>query len=274
MAADRLCVGCGSSHVTFVDDVAACHDCGLRMAASMVSMDYGAAYATDDTLYGEHIKALDRFQTSPDLTSLLLPFERRIVERLGPTSGIRSIVDLGCGTGRFLRAAELAGMDAQGFEVAPILVQRLQGHGRHVQRGGIDEFMESPLTPDAVSLLEVVEHLPQPGAAIERLLARKKPKRLFVVVPDWQVRRRYDTRFAQHDVPPNHLTWWSPGALTALLGRHGYTVKVEAVGERRRSLLGHIARNLQHQPSATPIDWLRALARPPTFWLLATAERV
>ena len=269
-----VCVGCGSDRVIVTEtQTRVCSDCTLQMAGSSDTMDYGAAYSNDDSLYGEHLRALDRFQTTPNLTPLLLPFERRIIAQLASESGIRQLVDLGCGTGRFLRAAELAGLDAKGFEVASPLVERLQRHGLCVRRGGIEEFLDSSESPDIITLLEVVEHLPRPGASMDELIRRKAPKRLFVVVPEWETRRRYDARFAAHDIPPNHLTWWNPRALAALLGRRGYVVSVEAVPECRRSLLGHIVRSRRRRPPASVIDWLRALARPPAFWLLARAQR-
>ena len=242
------------------------------MAVEISGIDYDEAYKDDVSLYGEHFRAMNRFQTAASLDSMLLPFERRIVHLLREAD-LHSIVDLGCGTGRFLRAAEMAGIDALGFEVARVLVERLASHGRRVNQGGIEEFLDSDSLPEAISLLEVVEHLPEPGSAIDRLLARKQPKQLFVVVPDSVTRRRYDSRFAAHDVPPNHVTWWDRRSLSTLLERSGYKVRVETVPESRRSLLGHIARNRNHPPAADTADWLRALVSPPTFWLLGIAER-
>lgn len=273
METKLACVGCGSNHLVTMGSKRRCSDCDLLMAAAMTVMNYGEAYEDDASLYGEHLRALDRFQTASSLKGLLLPFEHIIVERLRQPGEGRQLVDLGCGTGRFLRAAEMAGVDAQGFELAPVLAKRLVGHGRRVQRGGIDEFLISDLRPDAISLLEVVEHLTDPHGAICRLLNTKAPRTLFVVVPAWQSRRHFDARFGAHDEPPNHLTWWCDSALRRLLAQPCYSVTVEAVPESRRSLLGHIVRNRRNPPPATPADWLRALVNPPPFWLLATAER-
>jgi len=272
MMTEPVCLGCRSLRIATEGKISLCLDCGLRMATDTSIMDYGAAYRDDVSLYAEHFRALDRFQTAADIDTLLLPFERRIVERLGAQhSG--SLVDLGCGTGRFLRAAEVAGVNAVGFEIADVLVERLTAHGRNVRAGDIDAFLESDLKPDAVSLLEVVEHLPDPFDAIEKLVLKKQPKYVYVVVPDWATRRHYDSRFAGHDVPPNHLTWWAERSLAALLGRHGYKVEVEAVPETRRSLLGHLARNRQNPPPATVAEWTKAFVSPPTFWLLGIAQR-
>ena len=273
MSAERTCVSCNGKCNLLGGGIVSCANCELRMAADMRTLDYDSSYCEDASLYGEHIKSLNRFQSAADPLRYLIPFERRIIDSLRQTGDLRSVVDLGCGTGRFLRAAESLGLQACGFELASILVEELRRHGRAVERGGIDAFMQSDARPDAITLLEVVEHLTSPGPAITSLLAEKRPRTLFVVVPDWSVRRHFDTRFAEHDVPPNHLTWWNCTSLTKLLEYPGYEVSVEPIAEARRSLLGHIVRNRTKPAPATIPEWVRALASPPTFWLLGTARR-
>lgn len=272
MVAERTCVSCSGKSTLLEGDVFACTVCDLHMAGDMRTLDYDSSYTEDASLYGEHIKSLNRFQSTPDPLQLVIPFERRIVELLQQAPDIRSLVDLGCGTGRFLRAAESIGLQASGFELASILVEELRRHGRTVAHGGIEAFMQSDLQPDAVTLLEVVEHLSAPGQAITALLEKKRPRALYVVVPDSARRRHFDTRFAEHDVPPNHLTWWNTSSLTKLLEYQGYEVSVEPIAEARRSLLGHIARNRGKPAAASGLEWIQALVSPPTFWLLGTAR--
>jgi SAM-dependent methyltransferase len=271
MCPEKTCISCNSTRLVLTGGVLECVECTLRMAADMHTLDYESSYNEDASLYGEHIKSLNRFQSSTVPLHRLLPFEYRIIELLQQASNVQSLVDLGCGTGRFLRAAENIGLNAAGFEVASILVNELRRHGRHVEKGGIDEFIASDSQADAVTLLEVVEHLSNPGAAIASILNRKSPRMLFVVVPDWAKRRRFDSRFAAHDVPPNHLTWWNRESLAKLLDHQGYEVRVEEVAEIRRSLLGHIFRNRSAPSPASIVDWAHALAVPPAFWLLGTA---
>lgn len=271
MCPEKTCVSCNSTRLVLTGGVLECVECTLRMAADMHTLDYESSYNEDASLYGEHIKSLNRFQSSTVPLHRMLPFEYRIIELLQQASNVKSLVDLGCGTGRFLRAAEHIGLNATGFEVASTLVNELRRHGRHVEKGGIDEFITSDSQADAITLLEVVEHLSNPGAVIASILNRKRPRMLFVVVPDWATRRRFDSRFAVHDVPPNHLTWWNRKSLAKLLDHHGYEVQVEEVAEIRRSLLGHIFRNRSAPSPASIVDWAHALAVPPAFWLLGTA---
>lgn len=109
------------------------------------------------------------------------------------------------------------------------------------------------------------EHISNPGVAIASILNRKRPRMLFFVVPDWASRHRFDSRFAAHDVPPNHLTLWNRKSLEKLLDHHGYEVQGEEVAEIRRCLLGHIFRNRSVPSPASIVDWAHALAVPPAF---------
>ncbi len=273
------CVGCGSARATpqsiWGQAVMRCNSCGLVYASVMAAMNYGDAYAGEDTLYSDHLAALDRFQSVSDVQPLLLPFEKRILELIRHRSSIASVADVGCGTGRFLRAAGELCSSAIGYEVADVLVQRLKHHGRKVVQGGLGKFLESgDGSWDAISLLEVIEHLETPGKIVKDLFMRKKPELLFVVVPDSATRRKFDGRFARHDVPPNHLSWWGEASLKALLEQTGYRARVEGISESRRALVGHLYRKVRGEKSESGAgDWLGAVFNPPTFWLLGIAER-
>jgi len=273
MTAPSACIGCAASALALDGDVAVCGACGLRFAAQARPLDYTQAYTGADEVYAAHYRVLDRVQSLGKLDALLLPFEKILRDRLAARADVRQVVDLGCGIGRFLRALRLAGKQATGYEMSPALVERLVGHGNDVRQGTAETFLAQPEAADAISLLEVVEHLTAPGEVIARLLREKRPRLLFVVVPEWAVRRRHDRNFAEHDQPPNHLSWWSAPALHALLAREGYRAQVESVPERRRSLVGRYLRE-QRGSLGAALRLARGLVQPPPFWLLGTAERV
>lgn len=279
MQVDFRCIGCQSQQTTEgalnLQDIITCNSCGLIFATQYSSLDYQDAYAGTDHLYAKHLAVLDRFQTLPDIANLLLPFEQRILGLIKQNKAVKKVVDVGCGTGRFLRAAGEILPSAVGYEVAEVLVQRLLHHGRHVIKGGITEFIEShDQSCDALCLLEVMEHLESPGQIIRDVVMAKKPELLFVVVPDYHTRRTFDGRFARHDVPPNHLSWWKESSLHMLLELPGYKVHIEAIPESRRSLLGHLVRKIRGEKSESSfIDWINAFLKPPTFWLLGVAEK-
>jgi len=273
MSASAGCISCGSPRLQAQLSILHCTDCGLRFAAQGDTLDYARAYTEDAEVYPGHFRVLERMQTLRNLDRQLLPFERIIRDEVRSRGDVRSFMDLGCGIGRFLRALRLSGLIAAGYELAAPVVERLRAHGLDVTCGSVEAFLGNARQADAISLLEVVEHLPHPGPLIERLLQQKKPRLLFVVVPDSDTRRQYDRNFAEHDQPPNHLSWWTVPALHALLARPGYRVRVQAVPEKRRSLVGHFLRNPQRYSVSALMLLVRGLVRPPAFWFLGVAER-
>ena len=273
MNSNYKCISCGGSAEPNQEKKYFCLECGLLMTGNLSSLDYGSAYVEDNFLYSLHIKQLNYFQNKANPLTKLIPFERRLISLISTRPKNSQVVDLGCGTGRFLRAIESVGFNATGFEVANILVEKLCQHGRDVRQGGISDFVASEINSNIVTLLEVVEHLPNPGEQIYQIYQEKSPQLLCVVVPAWDVRRKFDSSFLKHDKPPNHLTWWSEVALLKLMRSPGYKIRVEEILESRRSILGHILRNNFIFSSATILEWIKAIIKPPVFWYLGVAEK-
>ena len=272
MSGVKKCIGCGSSHLIKLEISLNCSACGLLFADQRATLDYSSVYSADEGVYQNHYKVLDHFQTTERLMSELLPFEGKIIDAI-KGNDIKQFVDLGCGVGRFLRAVQISGKKVIGYELSKQLVDRLRGHRQDVRHGAVDEFLASDEVADAVSLLEVVEHLPNPGEIVARLLSEKKPKMLFIVVPSWSVRRKFDSQFALHDVPPNHLSWWSVEALKRLMKCEGYSSTVTEVQESRRSLIWAFVRNQNRMSFKVFFTLLQAIFIPPSYWLLGVATQ-
>ena len=148
-----------------------------------------------------------------------------------PASGGR-LLDVGCGTGDFVAAAEASGYRACGldFDVTAVGVAAERLKADNLFAGDLDAFRRARPGEqfDVVSAFEVLEHTTAPGAFMGALVDLVAPGGILAIsVPNrerWP-RFRYDW-----DRPPHHLTRWSPAALTGLLSRHGLTVKRVAKG--------------------------------------------
>lgn len=277
MSTDKKCIGCFDNSILADSMGYACRSCGLHFNIAKSGINYVSTYADEDSLYFEHFKNIDRFQKMPveKLNTSLLPFEFKLTQLIAENKDLESLIDLGCGTGRFLRKVESVLGDAQGFEVATLLVERLQQYGRKVIQGGIEEFLKSEINADVVTLLEVVEHLVNPGELVQDILKIKQPKILAVVIPMWNTRRKFDYQFSRHDRPPNHLSWWGEQSLRSLLNHRGYEVSIEAIPEKRWSLLKYLIKDFRSgQISVGFGEWIKAVMNPPAFWLLGTAQKI
>ena len=88
---------------------------------------------------------------------------------------------------------------------------------------------------EVITAWDVLEHLPDPDAAVRALRARLTPDGvLAVVVPvlGSTTTRLFPSRWDQYK-PPEHLWFWSPRSLRALLADHGLSVVREDIAWRR-----------------------------------------
>jgi 2-polyprenyl-3-methyl-5-hydroxy-6-metoxy-1,4-benzoquinol methylase len=100
--------------------------------------------------------------------------------------GIRSgrVLDVGCGFGFLLATLEAAGYEAHGIEVSPRAVEEARGRTRgQVHQQGAEEPFPFPANHfDAVTMLDVIEHLNDYPAALESCARCLRPGgTLFVI---------------------------------------------------------------------------------------------
>ena len=136
------------------------------------------------------------------------------------------LLDVGSGKGRFLAAARDAGWQVVGVEYARSSAEAAMAtYGVEVVSG---DFLEVPISGrfDVVTMWHVLEHLPDPGAAIARATSMLRPGgRLVVSVPNidsLQARLGGDSWF--HLDSSRHLFHFSPRSLSALISSQGFRV--------------------------------------------------
>jgi 2-polyprenyl-3-methyl-5-hydroxy-6-metoxy-1,4-benzoquinol methylase len=181
-----------------------------------------AAYAenTDyDELYAEEYAAQ---QVAPlrnrarHIELALLPPYRAFFRELGAARR-RSVLDVGCGAGRFLLAARLQGWEVRGIEPAQRAVAAAQAGGLWlpVTAQTPEQVAATGAMFAVVTLFDVLEHTADPTALLRSTLPLLAPGgSLFITVPNWAsplmqqaVRRDW--------LPPVHLQFFSAASLAA-----------------------------------------------------------
>jgi SAM-dependent methyltransferase len=107
------------------------------------------------------------------------------VDCSGGLMGVRSVLDLGCGDGSFLDIARDHGLRTAGIELSETSANAAADSGHEVRAGSIlDAFPSDFQGFDAVTMWDVLEHLPDPGRALERARDAVRPGgRLILVSP-------------------------------------------------------------------------------------------
>lgn len=244
MTLDR-CVACGScelEHEQWWDgyELVACRTCGLSMTANPdYRRDrYLAAYAGAEgaTLPAElahiytsperrlRLELAARVVPAPQLT----PAEQRAAAWIERHASTGTIVDCGCGAGRFLRALKRKGIRARGFELSPRLVAQLRSASLDVAEGAAPDFPWAGEPPAAITFFEVLEHLPEPAAFLAPLRERFPDAHVLASVPSPMRVAVLKGDRRPVDYPPNHFLRWTPAALEELFLGLGYErVRVE-----------------------------------------------
>ena len=164
-----------------------------------------------------------------------LSFGRRLelIERFRPPG---TLLDLGCGPGTFSAVARSRGWRPVGLDINP------QSVARCIERGveAICDVFPSPALADrrfdVVVMNDFIEHMPDPGAALEAARAMLTVDGiLFLTTPDIGSLMARLTRARWLHLKPNeHLVYFDRRTIDALLTRTGFRIKhLRAIGRVR-----------------------------------------
>jgi SAM-dependent methyltransferase len=218
-----------------LSDIVRCADCGHMQLARMPSdAELASAYAdaASDAYVDEEAGQRET--------------ARRMLARIeahAPQRG--AILDLGCWVGFLLAEARERGWSEQvGIEPSAYA----SGYAR--DRLGLDvrtgDLFAAPLPEhhfDAVVLGDVIEHLPRPGEALDRIASLLAPGGVaWFALPDAgsRVARALGPRW--WSVIPTHVQYFTRGSIATLLERHGFSVLETATAPKAFSVEYYLSR--------------------------------
>lgn len=184
-----------------------------------------------NVLYGRwisaaQIEAFEQARTAADPGAAFTAAAQSVKHllRLRHLAGERApirLLDFGCGDGRFLRMAAAFGFDAHGVDLSATRRSRADGPGIRVVPV-LDAVDADPF--DAVTLFEVLEHVPDPLGLLRALAGRLRAGGLLLVeVPDCTGITVPRTFAEFHAVQPlEHVNTFTPRTLGALCVRAGF----------------------------------------------------
>jgi SAM-dependent methyltransferase len=131
------------------------------------------------------------------------------------------LLDAGAGRGRFVAAARSAGYDAFGIEPSARGAALAAGH---VAPARIEDASIESGSLDVVTLWHVLEHLEDPGSALDRIREWLRPRGGLVIgVPNLaSLQARIGGERWYHLDVPRHRVHYTPKGVEALLRSHGY----------------------------------------------------
>jgi SAM-dependent methyltransferase len=198
-----------------LSDIVRCRACGhMQLERFPERAELAEAYAEAESLDYVEEEAGQRATARTALAAI----ERH--------AGPGRLLDLGCWVGFLVAEAQSRGWTATGIEPSEFA----SGFAR--ERLGIDvrteDLFEADLPArafDAVVLGDVIEHLPDPGAALDRVTELLAPGGvIWLALPNAgsRVARAMGRRW--WSVIPTHVQYFTRASIVRLLGRRGYEV--------------------------------------------------
>ncbi|HLV01087.1 MAG TPA: class I SAM-dependent methyltransferase [Acidobacteriota bacterium] len=138
------------------------------------------------------------------------------------------LLDIGCGSGAFVKVAREAGFDAYGLESSPTAVRLAEKEVPGcIFSGSEEQLIEREEKFDIVVLFHCLEHIPNPFRYLKRLQnLLNRPGSLIVQVPNlasWQA-KLLGSRWYGLDCP-RHVCNYTSYSLLHLLSRSGYRIQ-------------------------------------------------
>jgi SAM-dependent methyltransferase len=220
MTPPRPCPGCRSQVSSALGEVGgfsiqACRECRTLF--------------TDHVALADEAEDYTRYYHAGNLS--VPPFiHRRLDEVVSSFAHYRQLgrwLDVGFGAGALMQAAAAGGWSVVGTEVAPAAAEAMRAEGFEVHVGELNHLPLPEAAFDVVSMVEVVEHVPDPDAllaAVSKLV--RHDGALYITTPHARGAscRLLRTRWSAVS-PPEHLQLFSVTGLGSALRRTGFRIQ-------------------------------------------------
>jgi 2-polyprenyl-3-methyl-5-hydroxy-6-metoxy-1,4-benzoquinol methylase len=189
---------------------------GLRQATVQhVLAGMGYEVAVGDTILPRLLSYVPSIARTCSLDVLGLPRKR-----------IGRLLDVGCGSGEFVRRMRSLGWDAVGIDPDHEAVQRGREGGLEVREGTIAHLSEKE-NYDVIALNHVIEHVADPVLLLKECRTRLRSQNGILVITTPNVKslgHAWFKRYWRGLEIPRHLTVFSPAALSKCVADSGLHV--------------------------------------------------
>ncbi len=228
---------CGhAGFAAFNDDYQVCRHCGTLVSQNSLTDDQLRVVDDEADFYGKQYwlghQADDlgfpdiQARARADLTERNLHWLKTLLKyRLPPGR----TVEIGCAHGSFVALMRVAGFDASGVEMSRWVVEfGRRAFGIPVEVGPVENVAIEAGSLDAVALMDVLEHLPDPLSTMRHCLGLLKPGGLLLIqTPCFEPDMRFDAlvrdraAFLEQLKADEHLYLFTRDSVRELFARLG-----------------------------------------------------
>lgn len=217
-------------------DVRQCPGCGLIYQdplpeAQEVEEMYGQSYYTGESGQGRYTYLDERNNprghraVNRARIRILLRLWHHLNNQSDPDDRPPEFLDVGCSFGALVQEAALAGCAAHGIDISEYAVQEGLHAGLDIRKATPEALPPWDVPLDLVTMIEVIEHLANPVAALRSLARAMRPGGILVIqTANMDGRQARRAGPAYHYFLPGHLVYFSRRTLTRMLSECGFDV--------------------------------------------------
>ncbi len=191
----------------------------------------------------------------PSLTQTLPPLTRKryehLLARLAPRRRTGRFLDVGCGGGFLVETARDHGWTAEGTEVSRAAAEFGRSRGVTIHAGILSDAKLPESAFDVVTMMEVIEHVPDPVALLRECAELLRPGgALYLTTPNWSSlsRRVLGPRWSA--IGRDHVVYFTPRHVRRALRAAGLApIRVTSANVQPHEILARLRRSPPQQTS-------------------------
>lgn len=217
-----------------------CENCGLVYVNPRPSQKQITGFYPEE--YAAHQRYRIKKKHYPRLRKIAKKILRRGTKVKLKFQGEGKILDIGCGSGKFLCNLKEAGWKCYGVEPSEVASKRARELGLNVLTGDILSAAYSQDFFDVIVLNHTLEHLPNPNEVLREINRILKPDGLLrIYIPNIQslAAKIFGRYWFNLDVP-RHIYHYTPYTLKKILEKNGFKVRKIKYLSSTSGILGSI----------------------------------
>ena len=214
-------------------NVVACSNCGLNYLSPRLTQEAILKLYKDEAYYNSNIsgQGYDEYMEISD--NWVKTFTRRL-KQVAPYKSSGKALDIGCGPGYFLTAAQKLGFDVYGLDPSDYIVAQAQKTwGDKVQLGLIESADYAPESFDLVVAFDTFEHIYDPKKFLSAIHKVLKPGGVLAITtpnPTSLLSKISGKNWVSYKLP-EHVFYWSPETIRKILATDFDVLEVRTAGQ-------------------------------------------